>query len=888
MGFIATMFTCSVVSNVVAGYLLFYLKSVTRPDCQLQLCKNLEWALSFMYRVFLLGCLTFQMAVARSGWNYFPAETYRWIPFAVAIPCIITAFVTLWGIGQTQGKMFRGCETDYYEMPETSSHSRLTQEEPTEVDGYINAAFGSAISTRITRADPLSERCMLIPYFAGYALTTYKRNADQVGTDWEMLRAAYISSAALSTCLPILGCMLVTSDLLFCWRLYNPNHQRLWSTARLAAFVWGCGKWCYYIGVAAFYFTMATVGWGTGFRTVRLIPAYWSFGGLFLVLVVLVYQGTMVTLIKRRLKRGRDFYLQADPEGEASLILDNGQGDTEFDADAKGLAWVSIMGIVTSGYVFYAICAAQKQLGDQINKPGSGTSESDYMQYVSANSISFTASITTAVLPTMFFVVKTEGYQHKKLLGRYLKPVTFASVWVYRVGMLGILAAYSTFGTLKFGNYKTGVPLLICSIGLLFVVIGEVYAWLVARRINNQHRTTVSDVSLSFSVSGDANTNMLNNASYHESMLQKMDVTSRRALFFGGISYFSTDFINPASIGVGSGGYVFLTVISVTFASAVTIISYNVTFRRHCFRTWTRAQKDQFAHGVRWMVFFSMGLFMNGALCFFIGVAWLGKVKVYGADNSLKLAKTYGPFFFVGGWVAVVGVLVNFFYLPSALFQVRKHHETLPNNFPRIPNLSFPVETMLGEIGACAMCAAFVAGNVFYELLLVNPLGPRWSVYTYWTWCFITLCCGGWVVVTMVFFMACLSALPTEKMKQQFCRVCYDSQRLAEVVFLLFNVMWFSWLIAEIFVGFARGFKTIDDRPCLKPGSISNQIIDYCEDCTWLPAIPASLGLVICGFVWYKFRKIWWEQYDIQAFSDSTIDFQPQQFITPPKSWQCL
>ena len=741
------------------------------------------------FRLFLLALLVYILGIGRIGFVYFDESSMRYVVLSVSSLAVPIIFYGLVRIVRAQLSLQRNRGAPELEMLDRETQSALVEVAKTDV-ANSTIQFHELL---MSQADTVAQRAI---YLTGFCQSGIVRYIQPSADDGTVLGYVYLISVAIAFAAAAFPAFLFSIESIF---IHDTQVSSQASIAALLKPLHDVLSFSYFVAFLAMGVALTLMGYGCKFKQDEWVPMCCGIAA-----VVFLAAGIVVAF---RLKREVISVTTNVP----SLERKEEAGGNTADSDSKFvLATLSLINntgsqaTISSGFVFYNVVT----YGTDIVGIAT-TGHALKVAFLGLSSLTLAAGLVSSIYDSILSLCITEltlTQQAKFLRGS--SGMISVCIYTFQVSIVCFLVGFGLFGNVKF-QQESFVPLG-CAIGaIVCIILGWIFVNFCRKRANEaveaQATCTVAPalgkIDIEDSEVGTSNDESSKNKI--NSRLERQKMMASRALFFGGFSYFALCFFSQQSRGVVEDMYPVL--MSLSFSLSMVVVVWSGVYQiaeKECTTVYAKIKLLEFTQPMfRIHVIFCL-LPMITFTSAFAMIGWIKSIDTYADYAPVMLSGTsLLVFLFMSGLVRICrSVQKNVFggsetATPADVDTdaVRDHAQQADAAHKRF----------VGQVQLTASQAAFIAGNVFYEILFAQAYADPFYNYVYYVSATITFVSGVAVVGTATLVEYLNGKLNNNHQRRHFI-VQLKQLQVKRLMFTLNSICIFSWLCSLSVFGLVK------------------------------------------------------------------------------------
>eukprot|EP00050_Salpingoeca_kvevrii_P009015 m.306505 g.306505 ORF g.306505 m.306505 type:complete len:871 (+) comp19011_c0_seq1:135-2747(+) len=788
IAFLSGSFALAVVSAVFAGFIHFWLERKPTNDLKVSFVEQVNGiGVRTVHRLFILALLLYIIGLTRIGWVYYPSTDFKYVPmvaFIVAFVLIIYGMVVI-------------VRASVELVPTESSTQYVQALDDNQVSARLIESHGNARLARLVvrfyegespaefvlhQAKEISSRSIFITGFAQSGVARYIATSHPAGH-------TYLFFITFSCIAAVIAAFIMSNIAIFLHDV--PPARRDAFALRIVPLSQLC--FVAYLG-SVFSLMIATVfmGWGCGFERDAWITFFTGVAGFGMFLLGIFE----VVRIHRQAEAEAPTYKK-----HADDVL-----KTRTETFLKKIGTTGSLASLAASFVFYNVVT----YSTDILPLASNTTWKRFFLVV--NTLTFVIGSIAAVYESIIvlWLKDLTSLRAQYLFSKKARFLSSVCLSFFQISLFLFIGGFAIFSKVKFEPAKVE-PFAIGMFGLTAVAASQLvmmfktrsFAKAAARGGRNQNSGTSGYAGLTEGLLDDAEKSdhgaeaMLESAQSEQhpedaitkSQMDQVNLLANRALFFGAFAYFAISFFFTPTRDQSTPYLVFM---SIAFVSAITLLSWSTLFTVMTIEASSYGQSGSLTAFLGPLYRASTIIPIVTFAAFFTSFGLIGYVK------PVQDYQDYAPVMAVGAVLGCIGV-VYFVYMVVLRFR-----RVLAIPVDQLPHDEFRYQRMIDQTNAVATQAAFVAGNVFFEILF-TIVGPyRGANYFYFLTGTITFVVGGISVATATAFSVFMTEL---RDKRQCARFGREIKGLKTAAFALNSIAMFSWLFSLTVFGAVKYHK---------------------------------------------------------------------------------
>jgi len=749
------------------------------------------------FRAFLLALLCYCLGLSRCGWVYYQDCTWgTWYTFAVGLLLIPMAFIGVFKIMRSE--------------VELRNHSALVKDH--NVHGGRAADELHVLMTK--EANTIASRAIYVTGFVQSGVTRFITTDNPLGY-------IYLFIVVLALDCAVVSGFVMSVEAIF---LYDTNPEVQPAFAVILRTLHNGLSLSYGLSVIFLCFALMFMGWGCAFPN----EAWCTMVFGLLALFTLVLAGFIA--IRRMTALNREEALPSKSISPTPTTKDEQSGEIDpFNAAhvKQLLNTTGSQATISSGFVFYNVVTFSSDV-----LPLNQTSYELKIAFLLVCAATLATGVIASGVDSIITLTLTnlESPKKREAFLRQSSGMVSLCVRTYQVSMVGFLSGFALVGLVKFPRISLissyYVPIyFIPAVSALGAAVLVGLGW-ISLRILWSSTNGLQSVNAMCSESVESSTFEDDRVA---NRMKCQDMVSNRALFFGGFAYFTICLFASgfAQTHRDVADQWYLIPLCCTFTLSVVVIIWSANYsinnelctsQEHRRRMRESSTTFYYTH---------------------LAVSILATVSFPIAFISIESYNT-SPY----GVLVLRGMCLLFFLLPIAVWKIMKlgtnhtdeeisllflspHLEASPSHGPKLrerfrwasdvlitdPGILDEPERILNQVEATATQSAFIAGNVFYEILFAEsaPNGAPWICDVYFVASSVTFISGCAVVGVATAISFVVTKLGMDKVDKKTyiasrVRFVKNLQRLKvkKILFGLSILCIFSWVTALTALGAAK------------------------------------------------------------------------------------
>jgi len=734
------------------------------------------------FRAFLLALLCYCLGLSRCGWVYYQDSTWgKWFTFAVGLLLIPMAFIAHLTIIRAQKKVQVNPGTCIWQKLEGIGLELLDYKALIKQHDALGGRAAEALHKLMeNEANTIADRAIYVTGFVQAGATFY------ITTD-HPLGYAYLIIVLLAFASAVLSGFVLSVESIF---IFDTKTEAQPALAVILQPLHNFLVLSYGFSMIALCLAMTFMGWGCGFPAEAWCTLLFGLLAFF----TLVWTGVIAI---RNMKK-------VDHQEEPTPAVAHDHSELEsFNADyiKQLINTTGSQATISSGFVFLNVVMFSSDV--------LGLTQTSYqlkVAFLLLCSCTLATGVIASGVDSIITLTLTNlgSPQKRENFLRQSQGLVSLCVRMYQVSMLTFLAGFALVGIVKFPRVSSissyYVPMYAVPTVFAFgaaVLVG--WGWISLRTLwsNTNVEPMCSESFESFIYEDDRVANRV----------QCQNMVSDRALFFGGFAYSTVCFFasgfEQTHRDVIDQWYLIPVCCTFTLSFVVIIWAANYSINNECCTS--QEHRREMREGSTTFYYTHLAVSILATVSFPIAFISIESYNIYGIP-------------------VLRGMSLLILLLPIAVWKIMKlgTNQTDEPRSPLLTNASMTIdmtdpaildepERFLGQVEATATKSAFIAGNVFYEILFAAPNGTPWICQVYFSSSSVTFISGCAVIGVATAISFVVAQLGMDKMDKTAyiasrVRFVKDLQRfkVKKILFALSCISYFSWVTAVTALGAAK------------------------------------------------------------------------------------